>query len=83
MFINAQIMADKDNNELQDSEGNLLLLKSDGYMVVEELVIQDFKLQPSVATINTKVTAEVRVFEGTIEKELFIIRSGDVFAGEV
>lgn len=83
MFINAQIIEDKAGNELQDMSGELLLLQSDGYMVADEIVIQDFKLQPSTATINSKVAVGVKVFEGIIEKELFIVRSGDVFAGEV
>ncbi len=82
-YINAQIMADIEGYELTDNLGEILLLESPGYIVVDQLIVESIALQPNITTINSKVAAAVKVYEGSIEKELLIMRSGDIFAGEV
>ena len=83
VYPNSEFLCDSTNQQLEDSQGEILLCLSDDYTIEDEVTITEFVLNPTTVAINSKVNAAVKVMQELVEKPMLIWRSGDLFSGEV
>lgn len=83
VYPNSEFLCDSTNQQLEDSQGEILLCLSDDYTIEDEITITEFVLHPTTVAINSKVNAAVKVMQELVEKPMLIWRSGDLFSGEV
>lgn len=83
VYPNSEFLCDSTNQQLEDSQGEILLCLSDDYTIEDEITITEFVLNPTTVAINSKVNAAVKVMQELVEKPMLIWRSGDLFSGEV
>lgn len=83
VYPNSEFLYDSANQQLEDSQGEILLCLSDDYTIEDEVTITEFVLNPTTVAINSKVNAAVKVIQQLVEKPILIWRSGDLFSGEV
>lgn len=83
VYSNSEFLYDSTNQQLEDSQGEILLCLSDDYTIEDEITITEFVLNPTTVAINSKVNAAVKVMQELVEKPMLIWRSGDLFSGEV
>ena len=83
VYPNSEFLCDSTNQQLEDSQGEILLCLSDDCTIEDEITITEFVLNPTTVAINSKVNAAVKVMQELVEKPMLIWRSGDLFSGEV
>lgn len=83
VYPNSEFLYDSTNQQLEDSQGEILLCLSDDCIIEDEITITEFVLHPTTVAINSKVNAAVKVMQELVEKPMLIWRSGDLFSGEV